>query len=43
MLNAPATGEAVAELILDGAARHVDLTGFAPDRPRTAAPPQILA
>jgi glycine/D-amino acid oxidase-like deaminating enzyme len=26
MLNAPATGEAMSELILDGAARHVDLT-----------------
>lgn len=32
MLNAPATGEAMAELILDGAARHVDLAAFAPDR-----------
>jgi glycine/D-amino acid oxidase-like deaminating enzyme len=32
MLNAPATGEAVAELILDGAASHVDLTPFAPGR-----------
>jgi glycine/D-amino acid oxidase-like deaminating enzyme len=30
MLNAPATGEAMSELILDGAARHVDLTPFAP-------------
>ena len=29
MLNAPATGEAMAELILDGAARHVDLAPFA--------------
>jgi glycine/D-amino acid oxidase-like deaminating enzyme len=29
MLNAPATGEAMSELILDGAARHVDLTPFA--------------
>src|SRR6516164_4484004 len=26
MLNAPATGEAMSELIMDGAARHVDLT-----------------
>jgi hypothetical protein len=25
MLNAPATGEAMSELILDGAARRVDL------------------
>src|SRR5207253_8475008 len=32
MLNAPATGEAMAELILDGAARHVDLAPFAPER-----------
>ena len=32
ILNAPATGEAMAELILDGAARHVDLAPFAPDR-----------
>jgi glycine/D-amino acid oxidase-like deaminating enzyme len=32
MLNAPATGEAIAELILDGAAQHVDLAPFAPDR-----------
>ena len=29
MLNAPATGEAMAELILDGATRHVDLARFA--------------
>ena len=32
MLNAPATGEAMSELILDGAARHVDLAPFAPAR-----------
>ena len=32
MLNAPATGEAMSELILDGGARHVDLTPFAPGR-----------
>jgi glycine/D-amino acid oxidase-like deaminating enzyme len=32
ILNAPATGEAMAELILDGAARHVDLAAFAPER-----------
>jgi hypothetical protein len=32
MLNAPATGEAMSELILDGAARHVDLVPFAPGR-----------
>jgi len=32
MLNAPATGEAMAELLLDGAARRVDLAPFAPGR-----------
>jgi glycine/D-amino acid oxidase-like deaminating enzyme len=32
MLNAPATGEAMAELILDGAARTVDLAPFDPAR-----------
>ena len=32
MLNAPATGEAMSELILDGAARYVDLAPFAPGR-----------
>jgi glycine/D-amino acid oxidase-like deaminating enzyme len=32
MLNAPATGEAMSELILGGAARHVDLAPFAPGR-----------
>ena len=32
MLNAPATGEAMTELILDGTARHVDLAPFAPGR-----------
>ena len=32
ILNAPATGEAMAELILDGAARGVDLTPFDPAR-----------
>lgn len=32
MLNGPATGEAIAELILDGATTHVDLTPFAPER-----------
>ena len=30
ILNAPATGEAMAELILDGAARRVDLAPFDP-------------
>jgi glycine/D-amino acid oxidase-like deaminating enzyme len=32
MLNAPATGEAIAELLADGAARHVDLSPFDPGR-----------
>jgi len=32
ILNAPATGEAMAELILDGGARQVDLAPFAPGR-----------
>ena len=32
ILNAPATGEAVAELIVDGAARSVDLSPFDPAR-----------
>lgn len=32
MLNAPATGEAMAELILDGGTRHVDLARFTPRR-----------
>jgi glycine/D-amino acid oxidase-like deaminating enzyme len=32
ILNAPATGEAVAELILDGATRAVDLSSFDPAR-----------
>jgi glycine/D-amino acid oxidase-like deaminating enzyme len=32
MLNAPATGEAMSELIMDGAARCVDLAPFAPGR-----------
>ena len=32
MLNAPATGEAMSELILDGASRRVDLAPFTPGR-----------
>ena len=32
ILNAPATGEAIAELIIDGAARSVDLSAFDPAR-----------
>jgi len=38
ILNAPATGEAIAELILDGAARTVDLAPFDPARMRPASP-----
>jgi glycine/D-amino acid oxidase-like deaminating enzyme len=36
MLNAPATGLALTELIVDGAARSVDLRPFYPDRLRPA-------
>jgi len=32
ILNAPATGEAIAELLVDGAARTVDLSPFDPAR-----------
>jgi glycine/D-amino acid oxidase-like deaminating enzyme len=32
ILNAPATGEAMAELIVDGDARTLDLTPFDPGR-----------
>ena len=32
ILNAPATGEAMAELIVDGAAKTVDLSPFDPGR-----------
>ena len=38
ILNAPATGEAMAELIVDGAARTVDLAPFAPGRFRATQP-----
>jgi glycine/D-amino acid oxidase-like deaminating enzyme len=34
ILNAPATGEAMAELILEGNARSIDLAPFAPARLR---------
>jgi glycine/D-amino acid oxidase-like deaminating enzyme len=33
MLNAPATGEAMAELIVEGSTRHVDVAAFDPARP----------
>src|SRR5436853_3286931 len=38
ILNAPATGEAVSELIVDGAARSTDLTPFNPARLRALDP-----
>lgn len=38
VLNAPATGEALAELIVDGAARSTDLRPFDPGRLRPLAP-----
>jgi glycine/D-amino acid oxidase-like deaminating enzyme len=41
MLNAPATGEAMAELILDGTAHHVDLAPFAPGRLPTLDPAKL--
>lgn len=42
MLNAPATGEALAELILDGAARQVDLTPFSPARLPAFDPARLM-
>jgi glycine/D-amino acid oxidase-like deaminating enzyme len=41
MLNAPATGEAMAELILDGKTSHVDLVPFAPERLETLDPTRL--
>jgi glycine/D-amino acid oxidase-like deaminating enzyme len=38
ILNAPATGEALAELIVDGVARSTDLTPFDPIRLRPLDP-----
>jgi glycine/D-amino acid oxidase-like deaminating enzyme len=38
ILNAPATGEALTELIVDGEARSVDLTPFDPSRLHSSAP-----
>ena len=38
ILNAPATAEALAELILDGVARSVDLSPFDPRRPSSGRP-----
>jgi len=41
ILNAPATGEAMAELILDGATRAVDLSSFSPARLAAVDPSHI--
>jgi glycine/D-amino acid oxidase-like deaminating enzyme len=41
MLNGPATGEAMAEVILDGAARAVDLAPFDPGRLRPLDPARL--
>jgi glycine/D-amino acid oxidase-like deaminating enzyme len=41
ILNAPASGEAMAELIADGAARTVDLAPFAPGRLRPLDPARL--
>jgi glycine/D-amino acid oxidase-like deaminating enzyme len=41
ILNAPATGEALAELIADGAARSTDLTPFTPARLRPLDPAML--
>jgi glycine/D-amino acid oxidase-like deaminating enzyme len=41
MLNAPATGEAMSELILDAAAGQVDLAPFAPGRLRPLDPARL--
>jgi glycine/D-amino acid oxidase-like deaminating enzyme len=41
MLNAPATGEAMSELILDGAAHRVDLAPFAPGRLTPVEPARL--
>ena len=41
ILNAPATGEATAELIVDGAAQTVDLSAFSPARLRPLDPKRL--
>ena len=41
ILNAPATGEAMAELIVDGAARTIDLAPFDPGRLRPLDPNKL--
>jgi glycine/D-amino acid oxidase-like deaminating enzyme len=41
ILNAPATGEAVAELILDGATRTIDISSFDPARLEAVDPGRV--
>jgi len=41
ILNAPASGEAMSELVLDGGSRHVDLAPFAPGRLRPLDPKRL--
>ena len=41
MLNGPATGEAMAELLLQGAAQHIDLTPFNPARQPPLDPDRV--
>ena len=43
ILNAPATGEAMAELIVEGAAKTVDLAAFDPGRARPLDPARVAA
>ena len=43
MLNAPATGEAMSELILDGAAQQVDVAPFAPARLPAFDPKRLVS
>ena len=43
ILNAPATGEALAELIVDGVATSTDLTPFDPTRLRPLDPARLRA
>jgi glycine/D-amino acid oxidase-like deaminating enzyme len=43
MLNAPATGEALAELIVEGACRTVDLAPFDPARLAPLPPEAVSA
>jgi len=43
ILNAPATGEALAELIVEGVARSTDLAPFDPARLRAVDPERVRA